>query len=155
MRRRRGRYFDVMLILVAIIGFSTLFLRYYVSQSRQSSSSDTGVIKLEISGLLEESTDALAVGDTLILKTNGAVFGSISEIEVRPQMRRYSDKDGSVRYYESADRYTVRCTVLCKGSYTEGGFFLGGKTHIAPNQFLSVYGQKIECNAYVLSVKKQ
>ena len=73
MRRRRGRYFDVMLILVAIIGFSTLFLRYYVSQSRQSSSSDTGVIKLEISGLLEESTDALAVGDTLILKTNGAV----------------------------------------------------------------------------------
>ncbi len=155
MKHKKGRYFDVLLVLTAIIGFLTLFARYYVSQADKASASETAAVTIEISGLFEQSTDALSVGDTLILKSNGEALGYVSEITVKPELRRFSAPDGSVKYYESGDRYTVVCTAMCEGSFKDGGFFLDGKTHIAPNQTLSVSARKIECFAYVLSVDMQ
>ena len=150
-RKSRGRVYDVILIFVLVFGIFALAARYWISAGEPRDTL-TAEIEIEISGLAAESTGALAVGDTVILKTNGAVFGTVSQVSVSPQMRKTALPNGRVAVHPSQKLYTVTCRILCDGVFGEGGFFHDGKTHVGVNQTLSLYGQKIDFLGYVIGI---
>lgn len=152
---KRISYLDFVIIFALLFFAVGLYSRYNSSRlHRENASSVSADVVFEMHGVALEDAAAL-LSDTTLYTSHGEKFGElmIDSVSVRPSVLHITMPDGSISSLESKTLYDVEAVVLCRGAYTEGGFFLSGVTYIAPNMTMMVKSSVENFEIYLTNIE--
>ena len=158
MSRSRGEVrrniMDVILLITLIVAVSGILVRYYKMQGERSEQSQV-LICLEVENISMSEVRAFGEAREVHIKEGAQVIGIQSgEAEWQEFRERRISDSGDVEWVTYPERFTLRIYVIGSGSIGDEGFFLDGKTHLAPNQKINISTLKAEHSATVISVKR-
>ncbi len=154
-RKKRLSYLDYIIIASLLFFAVGLFSRYTLSQRHIASASDVEAdIVFELHAVSEDTVRSL-LSDTVLYNARGEYFGEImlDSISATPAKIRRVGQNGRISAVESKTLYDVEAVAVTIGSKTEGGFFLGGVSYLAPNMTVSVRSDCGSFEIYITSIE--
>ena len=150
----RRNIFNVILFFTFIFGIAGVFFRYYYGTEHINDEEREFYVYFEIQNVSQFCAESIKENDTLNIKASGTPLGIVC---TNPQISEYKtrniDPNGNLIYVQNKNKYTVAGCIKCKGTFSENGFFINGKTHIAPNQKIEITSLKTEGTIYILRVE--
>ena len=143
---------DFILITAVIACIIGIAIRYNLGSSLMKET-DTAVITVRISSLLEENEKHLVVGDVFRYQTTNEVFGTMLSKESQAATINYSLDNGTFVVREDEERINVFCKIEVKGYNTENGFMVGGDTYIGCGKSILVYSNHMETSFLVTDIE--
>ena len=125
----RGRLFglvsfiDVVVLLVVALLVSAFFLRSRVDSPFTVVNTHTIEYTVKITPIRESNANLLRVGDRLYSRENGALMGTITNVEITEAFSPGGLLDGEIVMARVQERYTVTLTLEVEASFSNGRFY--------------------------------
>ena len=105
-KRIRFNLFDVIVIAVILVLAAAAYLILNgLPGAADAAETTTVTYTLELTGLREEMSDSVAVGDTFYETSNGYAIGTVTAVEVVPYTVNATDKENAVIRSEEVSGY--------------------------------------------------
>ena len=132
---KRMSFLDVVIVAAVVFFAIGLYSRHINSSAHTSSAHECGAyISAELHALTPERASAL-LRDTTLSYTHGERLGVLDaeSVSAVPASVWRVGADGKLYSLSSKSLYDLSFVIMAEGFFDEGGFFVGGKRHIAPN----------------------
>ena len=156
MKRKGLSSYDRLLLFALAVGILLVFVRYRtLSDSPLTADGETAKITYTLQSDSRARASALAQAKDVIFADTHTHFGILEKApSISPAYRDCVRTDGTIAYLPSERSCELRGTLIAEGSFTENGFFAGGRRHITANQHLSVLMNELNVTILVLNVSR-
>ena len=151
---KRLSFLDVVIIAAVVFFVIGLYSRHINSSEYTSSAHACGAyISAELHALTPERASAL-LRDPSLSYTHGDRLGvlDVESVSAVPASLWRVGADGKVYALSSKSLYDLSFVIKSEGFFDEGGFFVGGKRHIAPNMTVSASTSCGEFELFITNV---
>lgn len=156
MKKRKLSPYDRLLLFALAVGILLVYVRYRtLSDSPLTSDGDRAEITYTLQTDSPARASALLQAEEITFADTRTHFGRVERPPtVTPAYTEGIRPDGTTAYLPSGNARELRGTLLAEGSFTENGFFAGGRRHVTANQRISVIMNGLNVTILVLNVSR-
>ena len=157
-RRKKIRIsiIDVLIVITLIACVGGTFVHYKIyDNNNQVKVDDVCMVSMLFSGVEPSIADKVSLGDTVYLKKDGVVFGTVNEVSFKDALSYYTDEEGRIVEGSDSTKKDVTIIVRVVGDMSPEGFLANGKEYIASGMNEAVYTSKFSGEGLVFDVKQQ
>lgn len=152
-KKTRFNIIDLLVVIVIIAAIATVAVRLDIADKIvQATSEDSARVTLLVSGADQESVTSVSEGDKISWQQENCDFGTIVRKDVANAVVYNTVEDGTYVKTTNPERYDVTFTVDTKGTFTEDGYMLGGKSYLAAGRTVTFFNGKTVMTSIVIAV---
>ena len=154
-KKSRFNIIDLLIIIVIITAVATVAVRLDLADKIvQATAEDSARVTITVFSIDQAAVGAVSEGDELVWEQENCDFGSIVHKEVANAVKYNTVEDGSYVKTTDPERYDLTLTVDTKGTFTEEGYMLGGKSYLAAGKTVTFHNGKTALTSLVISVNE-
>ena len=147
---------DVLIVVTLMACICGSFVHYKIyEKNNQVNTDDVCMVSILFSGVEPSIADKVSSGDTVYLKKDGVVFGTVSEVSFKDALSYYANEEGRIVEGSDSTKKDVTIIVRVVGDMTSRGFLVNGKDYIASGMNEAIYTSKFSGMGLVFDVKQQ
>ena len=154
-KKSRFNIIDLLIIIVIIAAVATVAVRLDLADKIvQATAEDSARVTITVFSIDQAAVGAVSEGDELVWEQENCDFCSILHKEVANAVKYNTVEDGSYVKTTDPERYDLTLTVDTKGTFTEEGYMLGGKSYLAAGKTVTFHNGKTALTSLVISVNE-
>ena len=156
-KKSRFNIIDLLIIIVIIAAVATVAVRLDLADKIvQATAEDSARVTITVFSIDQAAVGAVSEGDELVWEQYSfpSVDESASRKEVANAVKYNTVEDGSYVKTTDPERYDLTLTVDTKGTFTEEGYMLGGKSYLAAGKTVTFHNGKTALTSLVISVNE-
>jgi len=147
--------FDIILILLIIIGAAVLFFSRSQSPDAPTAEVNTITYTIEITGLFGDTAELIAPGDSLVDRVKKYDMGTVVDVEFYPTVRQSENREsGGMIDAELSTQNSALLTVSSTCTQTATAITLTGGYVIRVGTAVSVRGPGYHGTGFILSIER-
>ena len=157
-RRKKIRIsiIDVLIVVTLTACVCGAFVHYKIfEKNNQLNTDDVCMISMLFSGVEPSIADKVSSGDTVYLKKDGVIFGTVSEVSFKDALSYYTNEEGRIVEGSDSTKKDVTVIVRVVGDMSTKGFLVNGKDYIASGMQEAIYTSSFSGVGLVFDVKQQ
>ncbi len=152
-KRRHPNFFDILLIVLIIIVVAAAYFLSHAGSAGQTTVTRT--YQIELTTLQEGMEDCVAVGDTVTDTVKNYGMGTVTAIEIQPEINTVTDEeDGVVRHAAVDGYFTMLLTVEAETTESEKDITTSGGYVIRTGTAVSCSVGTLVGTGYILEIQR-
>lgn len=152
-KKHRFNSIDLVLLLAVIACIAGIIIRSNIRDTVLLSKEEKATATVLIEAILDESAEALHIGDRFQIASNNNEFGTLRSVEISPAKIRFYNNDGTEAVTHYYDRKDALCKIEISGYNTDSGFMINGTSYIGSGSSFVLHSKYIEFQCTVLDVE--
>ena len=142
MAKRKPNIVDILILVVIVLLALLAVFKFGVVNQKEAAGVDDAAKQMTYTAFIDEvrmaTVDALHEGDKIFDEKTGIYIGTIKEVKHAPYQKGILDNDGSPKYLDYPDYYSVTLTVEGPVIEKEEGYFVEGVVELKANSEMNV-----------------
>lgn len=144
---------DLFVLLIALVLAFAVYSRFFTKEATATAATnDTFTYQIFVTGVRQQTVDALRAGDTVYENDDNTLIGTITDVEVGEVSQEYALSDGSYVLASSENRYQVILTVEASGLVSGGRYYASRTYELGAGAPLTFYTKYCSTSGTVWSI---